>query len=116
MDSSDAELTSEGDFQVIPEPEELEKIEDFMDVFSTSPWLPGTISGEWREPASAKLAVGGLKAAARAASDRHARQPPPKLRGDVKTQQPRPSVCCSQSPPAATECLQHSYMEVFNYN
>ena len=36
--------------------------------------------------------------------------------GDVKIQQLRPSVCHSQSPPAATEWLQHSYMEVFNHN
>ena len=38
------------------------------------------------------------------------------IRGDVKIQQPRPSVCRSQSPPAATEWLKHSYMELFNYN
>ena len=38
------------------------------------------------------------------------------FRGDVKIQLARPSVCRSQSPPADTEQLQHSYMELFNYN
>ena len=34
------------------------------------------------------------------------------VRVDVKIQLPRPSMCHSQSPPAATEWLQHSYMEL----
>ena len=32
------------------------------------------------------------------------------VKGDVKIQLPQPSVCRSQSPPAATEWLQHSYV------
>ena len=38
------------------------------------------------------------------------------VRGDIKIQLPRPSVCRSQSPPAATEGLEDSFMELFNYN
>ena len=70
-DASDVDSTNEGDFQVIPEPSELEKMGDFGDVFETSPWLPSTASAErretasaaeCREPASAKLPVGGTRA------------------------------------------------------
>ena len=33
------------------------------------------------------------------------------LRGDVEIQLPRPRMCCSQSPPAATERVEQLHLE-----
>ena len=38
------------------------------------------------------------------------------VRGDVKIQQPRPSVCRSLSPPAATGGLEQLYLNMIDLN